>query len=107
MYKTVFLTGGFYDKLPINNQAFLEIENSDMLCALWSLFVFSNTIEPRQNKQYTHHFDRLHTKDIDFTDVSRFVEYPNLVCKKFFIVFFSILSPKWDKRRLLPVYLSE
>ena len=37
IYKTNPLIGGTYKELPIDNQAILNIENSDMSCAIWSI----------------------------------------------------------------------
>ena len=70
-YKTVELNGSSYVKFPLRSNAFLNIENNDKYCFLWSTLAFLN---PRDNSHptrvlnYIQYFDELSIEGFDFTN---------------------------------------
>ena len=85
-YKTNEMNGSNYVKIPLRSNAFLNIENNDKYCFLWSIlasFHPCNNNHPNRVSNYKQYFNEINIQDFDFTngfkgnDVHKFNEINN------------------------------
>ena len=113
-YKTGQLNGSNYIKIPLRSNAFLNIENNDEYCFIWSILASlhpCNNNHPNRVSFYKRNFDGLNLQGFDFTsglkcsDVRRFNELNNL-SKNIFELRFYQDQNAW-KHKLTPIEISK
>ena len=113
-YKTVEMNGSNYVKNPLRSNAFLNVENNDKYCFLWSLLASlhpCNNNNPKRVSNYRQYFNELNIQIFDFTngfkcsDVHKFNEVNNLSVNIFELNFYQDQS-QW-KHKLIPIQISK
>ena len=113
-YKTGELNGSNYVKVPLRTNAFLNIENIDKYCFIWSVLASlhpCNNNHPHRVSNYKQYFNELNINGFDFTngfrcsDVHKFNEINNLSINIFELNFYQD-QKKW-KHILIPIEVSK
>ena len=113
-YHTGIMNGSNYVKIPLRTNAFLNIENGDKYCFLWSVLVFLhpyNNNHPNRVSNYRQYFNELNIQGFDFTngfrcsDVHRFNELNNLSVNTFELNFHQDKT-NW-RHKLIPIEVSK
>ena len=113
-YQTRIMNGSNYTKNPLRSNAFLNIENNDKYCFIWSLLASLHTCNnnhPNRVSIYKQYFNELNIQGFDFTngfkcsDVHKFNEVNNLSVNIFELVFYHD-QKKW-RHKSIPIEISK
>ena len=114
IYETGELNGSSYVKIPLRLNAFLNIENNDKFCFLWSILASLHPCEndhPNRVSNYNQYFNELNIDASDFTngfkcsDMHRFEKLNNLSINIYELNFYQD-GDKW-KHKLIPIEISK
>ena len=91
-YKQNGIRGNSYVKLPMRSNAFLNIQNEEKFCFIWSILAKSYPINKHAYRveYYKNHFNKYNISDIDFTksmhisDIPKFERLKNNLSKNVF-----------------------
>ena len=109
-YKTVELNGSNYVKIPLRANAFLNVENIDKYCFLWSIIAYLHPCNNNHLNRVTNfrqYFNELNIQGFDFTNgfncsyVQRFNELNNISVNIFELNFYQDQN-QW-KYKLIPI----
>ena len=113
-YRTVELNGTSYVKNPLRSNAFLNVQNHDKFCFIWSILASLHPCEytrPSRVNIFSQYFNELNFQSFDFTnalkcsDVHRFNELINLSVNTYELNFHQD-GDKW-KHNLIPKKISK
>ena len=113
-YKTTEMNGTSYVKIPLNSNAFLNVQNNDKYCFIWSILASLHPCEnthPSSVNNYLQYFNELKFQSFDFTngfkcgDIHKFNELNNLSVNIYELSFYQD-GDKW-KHNLIPTEISK
>ena len=113
-YKTTELNGTSYVKFPLRSNAFLNVQNIDKYCFIWSILASPHPCEksnPSRVNNYVQYFNEVNFQDFDFAigfkcnEVHRYNELNNLSVNIYELNFYQD-GDKW-KYNLLPTEISK
>ena len=113
-YKTGELNGSNYVKIPSRSNAYLNIENNDNYCFLWSILASLHPCDknhPYRVSSFIQYFDKLNIENFDFTngfkcsDVLKFSELNSLFINIFELNFYQ--DQNKGENKLMPIEVSK